>query len=162
MVVETVPTTRMKKVALREETRIPPTMWMVPIVVPTSLRVTTTGGVWTKLAVATAVSTARIVPMRSIVLPGQILKLPHTTKAPVQTTSLPVMATVGVLIQARGATVVEIASTTLMNRIARIRIMVQDSVGPGSLPAGPGSAFMAASAAIVLGIVPGEKMRVTA
>lgn len=75
MVVETVLTTQMKRVALQEETQIPLTMWVVPIAVPTSLHATTTGGVWTKLAVATAVSTARIVPMRSIVLPCQI-KLP--------------------------------------------------------------------------------------
>lgn len=75
------------------------------------------------------------------------------------------MKTVGVWIQVRDATAVEIVLTTRMSRTALregTQFLRFPPVNPVSSSAGLGSVYVAANAAIVLGIVPGAKTSRTA
>lgn len=103
--------------------------------------------------------------MKSVAQPGNLMFPLHMAKVPVQPTSLPAMKTVGVWIQVRDATAVEIVLTTRMSRTALregTQFLRFPPVNPVSSSAGLGSVYKAANAAIVLGIVPGAKTSRTA
>lgn len=162
-VVETVQIMPMKKTALPGKMKIP--VRVASSAVPLSLHAMATGDVSINLAVAMVVVTVQTVQMKRAAQPGNLMLGLQMSKVPVQPTNLPAMATVGVLIQVHGATAVEIVLTTRMSRAALrkgTRFPRCTSVSLVSSSAGLGSVYAAANAAIVLGIVPGEKTSRTA